>query len=72
MRAALGGTERAGLFLPIHWGLFNLALHPWKQPVQRVLEVAAQRGIPLWLPEPGEPTEVDGRELVSRWWERFE
>jgi L-ascorbate metabolism protein UlaG (beta-lactamase superfamily) len=58
-----------GLFMPIHWGLFNLALHAWKQPVERILEVAAERGTRLWLPEPGAPTEVHGGvEVRSEWW----
>jgi L-ascorbate metabolism protein UlaG (beta-lactamase superfamily) len=60
-----------GLMMPIHWGLFNLALHAWKQPVERMLEVADEKGIKLWLPEPGAPTEVAG-ELRSGWWERWE
>lgn len=59
----------AGLMMPIHWGLFNLALHAWKQPVERMLELADEKGIKLWLPEPGAPTEVAG-ELRSGWWER--
>jgi L-ascorbate metabolism protein UlaG (beta-lactamase superfamily) len=58
-----------GLMMPIHWGLFNLALHAWKQPVERMLEIADEKGIKLWLPEPGAPTEVFG-ELRSGWWER--
>jgi L-ascorbate metabolism protein UlaG (beta-lactamase superfamily) len=58
-----------GLLMPIHWGLFNLALHAWNQPVERVLDIAAERGTPLWLPEPGKPTEViEGEPLNSEWW----
>ncbi len=49
---ALGGH---GLFMPIHWGLFDLALHPWKQPIENVMAV---EGLKLWSPSPGEPTEV--------------
>jgi L-ascorbate metabolism protein UlaG (beta-lactamase superfamily) len=64
--AALGGT---GLLMPIHWGLFDLALHPWRQPMGRLLEAAAERGIRLWAPEPGRPTEVvAGIEVRSDWW----
>jgi L-ascorbate metabolism protein UlaG (beta-lactamase superfamily) len=55
-----------GLFLPIHWGLFNLALHPWKQPVERLLEIAGET--PLLLPRPGEPVEADSP-LNSFWWQ---
>jgi L-ascorbate metabolism protein UlaG (beta-lactamase superfamily) len=68
-----GVGTRGGLLMPIHWGLFNLALHAWKQPVQRMVEIADEKGIKLWLPEPGAPTEVvGGAELRSRWWERAE
>ena len=23
-----------GLLMPIHWGLFDLALHPWTEPIE--------------------------------------
>jgi L-ascorbate metabolism protein UlaG (beta-lactamase superfamily) len=68
--AAMGGPEKAGLLMPIHWGLFNLALHAWRQPMERVTELAAANGIPLWSPAPGAPTEViQGQPLVSTWWQ---
>jgi L-ascorbate metabolism protein UlaG (beta-lactamase superfamily) len=63
---ALGGK---GLMMPIHWGLFDLALHAWRQPMTRMLEIAEERGIQLWAPEPGLPTEVaGGTEVRSDWW----
>ncbi|WP_254063969.1 MBL fold metallo-hydrolase [Granulicella sp. S190] len=63
---ALGGK---GLMMPIHWGLFDLALHAWRQPITRMLELAEERGIQLWAPEPGRPTEVlSGVEVRSEWW----
>jgi L-ascorbate metabolism protein UlaG (beta-lactamase superfamily) len=65
-----GPVARGGMLMPIHWGLFNLALHAWKQPVERILELADEKGMKLWLPEPGAPSEVvAGVELRSGWWE---
>jgi L-ascorbate metabolism protein UlaG (beta-lactamase superfamily) len=62
----MGGT---GLLVPIHWGLFNLALHAWRQPIQRIIEIADATGIKLWSPAPGAPTEViAGQEHRSNWW----
>jgi L-ascorbate metabolism protein UlaG (beta-lactamase superfamily) len=56
-----------GLLMPIHWGLFDLALHAWRQPMERLLEVAD--GIKLWAPTPGAATEVvRGVEVRSEWW----
>jgi L-ascorbate metabolism protein UlaG (beta-lactamase superfamily) len=64
----LGG---AGLLMPIHWALFDLALHAWLQPMERLLELADVDGLKLWSPKPGVPTEVvGGVEVRSDWWRR--
>ena len=39
---ALGGQ---GLLMPIHWGLFDLALHPWQQPIKQ--SKTSSSGLPL-------------------------
>lgn len=57
------------LLLPIHWGLFNLAFHPWREPVERLSRLAEWRNIPLLLPKPGSPTEITGASLNTFWWE---
>ena len=60
---AMGGQ---GLLMPIHWGLFDLALHGWTEPIESVFAVEKLK---LWSPEPGVPCEVDaGREIRSEWW----
>jgi L-ascorbate metabolism protein UlaG (beta-lactamase superfamily) len=64
--AAMGGPERAGLLMPIHWGLFDLALHGWRQPIERLLEIVVAKGWPLFAPEPGVPTEF--APVQSDWW----
>jgi L-ascorbate metabolism protein UlaG (beta-lactamase superfamily) len=67
---ALGEADREqGLLMPIHWGLFDLALHAWRQPMHRLLELASEQRLKLWQPEPGAPTEVvGGVEVRSDWW----
>jgi L-ascorbate metabolism protein UlaG (beta-lactamase superfamily) len=70
---ALGGAgaDGRGLMMPIHWGLFDLALHAWRQPIERLVEVAGEKKIKLWAPEPGRPTEVvSGVEVRSDWWRK--
>ncbi len=60
---ALGGQ---GLLMPIHWGLFDLGLHPWRQPIQSVFAV---EDLQLWSPTPGVPSDVvAGQEIRSEWW----
>ncbi|WP_442809824.1 hypothetical protein [Streptomyces sp. SR27] len=43
MRAHLDlqGGGPAGVMLPIHWGTFNLAPHPWAEPGEGAVEAAA-------------------------------
>ncbi len=60
---AMGGH---GLLMPIHWGLFDLALHAWTQPIEKVF---AAEGVGLWSPIPGIPGDVvAGEEIRSEWW----
>ena len=63
--ALLGG----GVFLPVHWGTFSLAMHAWDQPAEALLELAPKSRAPLMMPRLGEPVEpafASGR--VDPWW----
>jgi L-ascorbate metabolism protein UlaG (beta-lactamase superfamily) len=61
---------KRGLLMPIHWGLFNLALHGWKDPIQEMIEIAKERELPLWFPKPGVPTEIEvGVARGDVWWD---
>lgn len=62
---------RARTLMPIHWGTFNLAFHDWYQPPERLLQVADAAGMPVWIPEPGKPTEFVGEAANSFWWRRY-
>ena len=60
----LGG----GAFLPVHWGTFNLAMHAWDQPVERLLELAPAFDARLVMPRLGEAVEPAQVEGVKAWW----
>ncbi len=59
------------VMMPIHWGTFNLAPHAWYEPIERLTQIAKEKNITLFAPEPGLPSEVAGEALISGWWERF-
>lgn len=70
MRAHLDlqGGQPHGAMLPIHWGTFNLALHPWAEPGEWTAAAAEAVGQAVALPIPGQPFEPAG-ELPGRpWW----
>ena len=58
----------AKLLLPVHWGKFSLALHPWTDPVQRVLKAAAERNLRITTPMIGEPVILDEIYPDKEWW----
>ncbi len=58
------------VMMPIHWGTFNLAPHAWYEPIERLEEIAREKNISLFVPQPGEPTEVAGA-YSSEWWKKY-
>jgi L-ascorbate metabolism protein UlaG (beta-lactamase superfamily) len=59
---------RGAVMLPVHWGLFDLALHGWTEPIERVLAAAAREGVRVIVPRPGEPVEPAISRAPERWW----
>jgi len=62
------GMLGSGALLPIHWGTFNLAVHPWDEPIETVLRRAPSLGIPLVTPKLGEPVEPARAAAPAPWW----
>ncbi|WP_406088564.1 MBL fold metallo-hydrolase [Kitasatospora purpeofusca] len=59
----------AGLLVPVHWCTFNLGLHPWAEPIERLLVAAKEHGVALAVPRPGERVDVDNPAEPDGWWE---
>lgn len=57
--------------MPIHWGTFNLAFHPWTEPAERVIKAAKENNVQLILPAPGETRNADDGAYNSKWWEGY-
>jgi L-ascorbate metabolism protein UlaG (beta-lactamase superfamily) len=62
--ALLGG----GPFLPVHWGTFSLAMHPWDQPAEALLSLGESAGAQLVMPRLGEPIEPAHGKRAEPWW----
>jgi L-ascorbate metabolism protein UlaG (beta-lactamase superfamily) len=60
---------RGGLLVPVHWGTFVLALHPWTDPADRVWREAKARDVALAVPRPGERIDVADPPSVDGWWQ---
>jgi L-ascorbate metabolism protein UlaG (beta-lactamase superfamily) len=58
----------SGKFLPIHWGTFNLAIHPWSEPAETLLRQGRSANVPLVMPKLGAPVEPAQADGVDPWW----
>ncbi|AZP10721.1 MBL fold metallo-hydrolase [Undibacterium parvum] len=58
--------------LPIHNGTFDLSLHAWYEPFNRIVHLAQQAGLPVSTPQMGELLNMASPHAGSRWWLRSE
>lgn len=58
--------------LPVHWGKFDLSIHPWKEPIQRFLEEADKHDIVTLTPKIGQVFDLQNPPTPAnqgKWWE---
>jgi L-ascorbate metabolism protein UlaG (beta-lactamase superfamily) len=79
-RAAHMTPEEAGqqhldlkgqLLVPLHWATFDLGLHPWYEPVERLVTFAGERSIRLVTPEVGQQIDLSGTVETDHWWRTY-
>ncbi|MBD8543178.1 MBL fold metallo-hydrolase [Oxalobacteraceae sp. CFBP 8761] len=58
----------AAWLLPMHNGTFDLALHRWQEPLDRIEALANERGIKLTTPQMGEALNLNAPQAGGRWW----
>ena len=54
--------------LPVHNGTFDLGLHQWQAPFERIAALAAERGVSVTTPEMGEPLSLKQPHAGQPWW----
>jgi L-ascorbate metabolism protein UlaG (beta-lactamase superfamily) len=59
---------RGKVMIPVHWGTFELSMHAWTEPGERVLVAAQRAGVDVRLPRPGQTVSPQDSPLVARWW----
>ncbi|BBY05526.1 MBL fold metallo-hydrolase [Mycobacterium noviomagense] len=58
----------SGLLVPIHWGTFRLAPHPWAEPIERLLPAADAAQVRVAVPKPGERVDAEEPAEPIPWW----
>ncbi len=59
---------KAERLFPIHWGKFDLALHPWDEPAIRFTAEASKRGVRVVTPMIGEIFDLKSAPNLN-WWD---
>ncbi len=63
---------KAKKYFPIHWGMFVLAYHTWREPIQELYRLASQYQIQVISPKIGEVINPNEDFIADYWWEREE
>ncbi|MCJ7582474.1 MAG: MBL fold metallo-hydrolase [Candidatus Aminicenantes bacterium] len=58
------------VLMPIHWGKFNLSLHSWTEPVERLSAKKEMENIRLATPVIGEIYDLEKYVPTGKWWEK--
>ncbi|HKJ43069.1 MAG TPA: MBL fold metallo-hydrolase [Sunxiuqinia sp.] len=56
------------VLLPIHWGKFKLSIHPWTEPMERLLAANNSGELRITTPEIGETIELSSPLPSKKWW----
>ncbi|MDY6933793.1 MAG: MBL fold metallo-hydrolase [Spirochaetota bacterium] len=54
--------------IPVHWGMFNLGLHTWFDPIIRITDEAEKRGVRIIVPKLGQLISMDKNYVLEDWW----
>ncbi|PCJ38556.1 MAG: hydrolase [Moraxellaceae bacterium] len=61
---------RGQWLMPIHNSTFDLAMHAWFEPFERVTALCAEKGVALTTPQIGQALSIDAPEPVNYWWKQ--
>jgi len=57
--------------LAVHNGTFDLAMHSWYEPLERLTTLAEQQQIKILTPKIGEKISMTQLNQVTRWWQEY-
>lgn len=54
--------------MPVHNGTFDLGLHAWHEPFDRIVGLAHKLGVPITTPEMGQAVDLKQPQAGEKWW----
>lgn len=65
-----GINSNAKILVPIHWGKYDLSVHPWKEPIQRFTKEAKIKKQKILTPKIGSIFSLDDSSKNEDWWNK--
>lgn len=56
------------LLVPIHNGTFNIAFHPWYEPMEKIMELALKEKVKSLIPVMGQIVDIRDIPKIYQWW----
>ena len=67
--AVQASIDLKGRYLvPVHWGMFNLAIHNWYDPIQESVRFSKKHNVKLMTPKLGQLISMEEQTLTIDWW----
>jgi len=60
------------ILVPLHWATFDLALHPWYEPIERMVTAAQEKNVKFVTPIVGERVNIRKLPTVNTWWRKVD
>ena len=64
--------SRVKVAMPVHWGAFSLAMHHWKEPIDRFVGEAEAKNLDIVTPNLGQLFNLESNGKDNFWWRDVE
>ena len=62
---------RGRYLVPVHWGMFNLAIHNWYDPIQESVKYSKKYKVKLMTPKLGQLISLADKTKTDDWWSKL-
>tara|TARA_R100000005_G_C5003617_1_gene212076 strand:- start:3075 stop:4187 length:1113 start_codon:yes stop_codon:yes gene_type:complete len=59
---------KAKQLFPVHWGMFDMAIHAWNEPAQKIYALSRQKKAQIVIPQIGEMIDLNQKYETKVWW----
>lgn len=57
-------------YVPVHWGMFDLSIHSWYDPIEAIEKLAKEKGIRILTPKLGQIVQAGSQMVFEKWWKK--